>query len=146
MKVIFLDVDGVLNSLDTGGLYALKKPCLRRLQQIVEQTDANLVLSSTWRKYTDHVQRLKNVLSYRGMFIVSHTPVIQSINTVRGDEINLWLSIKKSMLRPTDTIRYVILDDTKDFLPEQLPFFVQTDGSVGLTDSDVEKAIHILNS
>lgn len=61
MKVIFLDVDGVLNSeqyfLNSDGTdlreYVLNNPVdpegVRRLQQIVEESGAKIVLSSSWR-------------------------------------------------------------------------------------------------
>jgi len=42
--------------------------------------------------------------------------------------------------------QYVILDDDTDMLYEQKDNFVNTDGMVGLTSKDVEKAIQILNN
>lgn len=65
MKVIFLDIDGVLNS-DTDffelrkfghpineikGSKVINRGCLALLQQIIEDTDAKIVLSSTWRHH-----------------------------------------------------------------------------------------------
>ena len=56
MKVIFLDVDGVLNSMDyleenyeDYRLHPINRICVERLARIVRQTDARLVLSSSWR-------------------------------------------------------------------------------------------------
>ena len=40
---------------------------------------------------------------------------------------------------------YVIIDDTRDMLKEQEPFFVNTNDFVGLTMRDADKAIKILN-
>lgn len=59
----------------------------------------------------------------------------------RGSEIQKWLD------KQTEPYRYVILDDDNDMLDSQLPYFIQTDWlKWGLSDEDVEQAIHILNA
>ena len=63
MKVIFLDIDGVMNNetdffelkkfghpINSGGK-VLNRGCLALLQHIIENTSAKIVLSSTWRLY-----------------------------------------------------------------------------------------------
>ena len=54
MKVIFLDVDGVLNSekdlLEAKGKSELFDRPLILLKELVESTKAKIVVSSTWRK------------------------------------------------------------------------------------------------
>lgn len=46
----------------------------------------------------------------------------------------------------TEPYNYVILDDDSDMLDKQLPYFIQTGWMKwGLSDEDVEQAIHILN-
>lgn len=58
----------------------------------------------------------------------------------RGSEIQEWLD------KQTEPYRYIILDDDSDMLDCQLPYFIQTDWlKWGLSDEDVEQAIHILN-
>ena len=53
-KVIFLDIDGVLNQ-DNGGA-KIEEQFVRRLAHIVEETGAEIVLSSSWRgAYVSHV-------------------------------------------------------------------------------------------
>lgn len=54
IKVIFLDVDGVLNSRNTtrrtaGGYTFIGSRQVSRLRHIVRQTGAKVVLSSDWR-------------------------------------------------------------------------------------------------
>lgn len=53
MKVIFLDVDGVLNSekdlLEAKGKSELFDRPLALLKELVESTKAKIVVSSTWR-------------------------------------------------------------------------------------------------
>src|SRR5260370_6892656 len=58
MKIIFLDVDGVLNHSGTEGwkttkdAFVLDDECLKQLSRILISTDAKIVLSSTWRLST----------------------------------------------------------------------------------------------
>jgi hypothetical protein len=59
----------------------------------------------------------------------------------RGSEIQGWL-----LLHGDDVSRYVIIDDMDDILPEQQSHFVQTDPEVGITNDDVKKVVHLLNT
>ena len=131
-KILFLDVDGVLNSLNSGGLYALKKPCLRRLTAIVKDTGCKIVLSSTWRKDWYALRRLKRVLSYRGLEIFDVTPILYKD---RGYEIEQWLT-NNGYLSWNGELKcsYAIVDDDNDMLISQLPYFFQTDPQYGMTD------------
>ena len=53
MKVIFLDIDGVLNSDSTSNPrkfpYVIDDMLLARFRELVRKTGATVVLSSTWR-------------------------------------------------------------------------------------------------
>ena len=55
MKIIFLDVDGVLNSQDLlercgeDKLVPIDEENIRCLKEIVDETGAEIVLSSSWR-------------------------------------------------------------------------------------------------
>ena len=61
MKVIFLDIDGVLNSASTPNPrsfpYIVDDSPLGRFRELVRKTGATVVLSSTWR--VDPVGRLR---------------------------------------------------------------------------------------
>lgn len=138
MKILFLDVDGVLNSYKTGGMYALKRNCLRRLQKIVEETGCEIVLSSTWRKDEYALRRLKRVLAYRGIKIKDTAPIFQK--GFRGLEIQAWLVSNPS----PDGYKFAIVDDDSDMLDHQLPHFFQTDPEYGLTDTITYRIIHHL--
>lgn len=138
MKVLFLDVDGVLNTHNNGGLYTLNKTRIRRLAQVVSTTGCKIVLSSTWRKDPIALRRLSNRLFYRKIKLIGTTTVDYfKQRQVRGDEIQLWLDTHA-------VSKYAIVDDDSDFLDSQLPYFVKTDGNVGLTDHHVNKLIEIL--
>lgn len=136
MKILFLDVDGVLNSYQSQTYLPLSKPALKRLKTIVEETGCKIVLSSTWRKLESTKRRLSTRLAYRGLYITSQTPVLKGF---RGEEIKQWLD------NHSNISSYCILDDDADMYPEQFPFFVRTNPEVGLTDENVKEVIKILN-
>lgn len=144
MKVLFLDVDGVLNTTKSRSLYSLSKPLLRRLQTIVEQTNCKIVLSSTWRKHPEALRRLKRTLEYRGMSIYDVTPVFwrdeEGNRLYRGHEIQHWLDDHP------EVISYCIVDDDSDMLDNQLRNFVQTDPDYGLTDVLVYRIVYRMNN
>ena len=107
LKVIFLDVDGVLSSSGLGGLCATR---LDLFADIVRQTKAEVVLSSTWRHSHCREQKmqLQRELGQRGVELFGMTPIL---GTTRGDEISHWL---QSARRRYDLIDFVILDDDPD--------------------------------
>lgn len=140
MKIIFLDIDGVLNSEEyvrserfknKGGLIDIDSEAVKILDRILDETGAKIVLSSTWR--LDKGSRDK-VRSDVGEFI-DVTPV--SVNRIRGNEVNLWLKDRD------DVERYAILDDDSDFHDYQ-PLF-KTTFKLGLTDKIADEVIEYLN-
>lgn len=135
-KVLFLDVDGVLNNKDSKALLALSKPALRRLQKITEETNCHVIVSSTWRLWDYAYSRLLRALRYRDIEVAGVTPRLDT----RGLEIDAWL--KQNLY----TGVYAILDDDTSMLDDQLPNFFQTDFDVGLTDEIAQEVIRHLNS
>lgn len=135
MKVLFLDVDGVLNSVNNLSYLAISKPMLRRLRRVIEATKCEVVLSSTWRKLPDtRIAFKKKTL----INVFDYTPCHN--DGFRGGEIKAWLEEYPKVTR------YAIVDDDGDMLPEQLPFFVQTSVQTGLLDHHADKLIEILNA
>ncbi len=146
MKVIFLDVDGVLNNVAAfeaargrNGTDVLSRECVERCNQLVARTGARIVLSSTWRLIKD----FRGILRDGGLraSIIDRTPYFTDGDRRRGAEIADWLRRNGG-----DVARYVILDDDSDMLEEQLPYFVQTTFELGLTDEHVERAVAILGA
>lgn len=143
-KYIFLDIDGVITTPSSG--YCLDPEKMMLLGKLISLTDSWLVISSSWRaaNVPDTILNLTDydnqyVRDYPFMFtnrIVGITPHIQG--GCRGDEIKAYMKEK-----PCDA--YIILDDESDILPEQMPFFVHTDGDDGITEDDVKKGMKILN-
>lgn len=133
--LIFLDVDGVLNTpfqWETGS-DRLDPGCVLRLHRLVRATDAHVVLSSSWRL----MHRLDDVRHRTGLGdrLIGATPDL--VWEPRGMEIAAWLKRlhARSVGRP-----FVILDDDNDMV-HLLPHLVQTDFNVGLTAENVADAI-----
>lgn len=60
MRILFLDVDGVLNGHDWhegARSNTLRRPCIDQLSRILKETDCRVVLSSAWR-YMVHCKAL----------------------------------------------------------------------------------------
>ena len=137
MKVIFLDVDGVLNSSQDGFTIKLgTNKHLELLKQIVDKTDAKIVLSSSWRINNKTKSFIENKLNEYGMSIISSTP---DLGSSRGEEIKSWL---RETIDFIDS--FIILDDDSDMDEYTRARLVQTNRDMGLQETDVIKAINIL--
>lgn len=157
MKIIFLDIDGVLNSeewLDKRNDNETINPeQVKLLKEIVDRTGAEIVLSSTWRALVDTEERqehpqytyLVDSLKKFGLKIKSHTP---RIGNDRPMEIKEWIDKHGT----NDEIKFVILDDDFPIFWYQIygisDCLVQTSyhgKNGGLQKGHVEKAVKILN-
>lgn len=145
MKVLFLDVDGVLNKANTKEKTVtwcsfVEDIFVRRLKNIVDQTGCEIVLSSNWR-YDAHTElnpeldELEDKLSEYGLALYDFTPVI---NNHMGQEIQSWLDAH------TDVGSFVILDDRGDMEPN-MERLVRTLFSHGLTEENKRETIKMLN-
>lgn len=136
-RIIFLDVDGVLIS----GLLGWKTPSpesVRALNELVERTGADIVVSSCWRVGRTVVE-LRELLASWGVKgrVVGKTG---SSKECRGYEIGQFLL--DNAARFVDAA-VVIIDDNEDMagLCDRL---VKITGRIGLTMKNVEQAIKIL--
>lgn len=146
MKVIFLDIDGVLNSdytvaITKSGCTFVDIAKVIRLKWIVEATNAKLVLSSDWRydrnisPLNEDFLELKNVLTEYGLSFYDFTPEINWMN--RELEIQTWLN------KHPEVDKFIILDDRTDF-PNLMEHLVHTRTSIGLTSEKMQEAIAAL--
>lgn len=148
-KVIFLDVDGVLNSMKFDrwlqdhhmkqyyGYELLDQNALLNLQDIVFVTGADIVLSSSWRLSNKCCEQLRQQLLPYGLQFIDKTVSMPYEN--RGEEIKEWLS------RHPEVDRFVILDDEDEFKDDLLKNnFVETTFEEGLLEQHAAKAIEIL--
>lgn len=162
MKVIFLDIDGVLNcrwckNFIDGGYHFVMDEKILLLKQLVDRTGAKIVLSSTWRygwvymdAYTSendafqqreirHFIALREKLREFGLEIFSRTPVSEL--DFRGAEIDQWLQEWEG--EPIES--FVIIDDMDGrYLRPHSNRFVQTSLQKGLMQNHVNLAVKIL--
>lgn len=153
MKIVFLDVDGVLNSPDFQihryqrgpGRHPIDPECVAHLNALTSQTQARIVVSSTWR--TMGLTAIRRVLRAHGVVapIVGCTPSLVrrhesglAIATERGREIQAWLDTTRFRVE-----RFVILDDDED-MNDLLPHLVRTDFRAGLAAEDVIRSLERL--
>lgn len=142
-RILFLDVDGVLNTYRSQGLFSISNGPLERLRQIVKDTDCSIVLSSTWRKDPRAMAELQRRFKYKGIpNWVGVTPVHD--DGYRGLEIAAYLQSVEFGKHEKDT--YAILDDDSDMMDHQLRHFFQTDPEYGLTKTIAYRVTyHLLN-
>ena len=134
-KVLFLDIDGVLNGMNDGlGAFSLHLDRVARLLEIEVKTDCTIILSSTWRKFDDH----KHCLNRHGIFWADETIVVWSMT--RGEEIREWL------VRNPDVTNYVILDDDPSILFEDQAHWVHVDQEEGLTQEAADRVLELFNT
>lgn len=150
MNIIFLEVDGVLNSQNklievykktgkphSGYLYPFDEKCLDNLCLLVNKTDAKLVITSTWRKDKEGIDILLNMLKKYNLDkkVIGYTPIL---GKDRGLEIKSFLSCLEN------EVNFVILDDDDD-MGELYNYLIRTDMKVGLTYENVNDGIMRLN-
>ena len=166
MKYLFLDIDGVLNHeewyreriknyKDTFTCWeqeCFDPDCVERVNRILKETGARLVISSSWRLDT----KLSNIFETVGLptdFDITPTKNIftDDRHDTRGEEI-------EEFLKENPCDQYVILDDDMDFNEDQLKcHFVHccadylqalqegNEGQTGLTELKMRESIRILN-
>lgn len=148
MKVLFLDVDGVLNcNRRWKGPNAehLDSFCLLSLADIIEKTEAKIVVSSTWRLYS-HIydstecSGLLIRLNRYGLDkeVIGYTPDITPRGP-RANEIKQWLS------EHPEVERFAILDDDADAGFGLEENFFRTNFTHGLTEEIANSVIEFLN-
>ena len=143
MKVIFLDIYGVLNGIEFQKSFDKEPPIIDEtrlaiLKEIIDRSGANVVLSSSWKKFWEPNCTFDIVFKKSGIDIYDITPALGR----KRDEISAWLSAHPNIES------YLILDDAEGGWGELLPFVVITDPlkTRGLEHEHVEKALNILNS
>jgi len=149
MNIVFLDIDGVLNSQNklielynktgkphSGLFFPFDEKCLNNLKFLVEETNSKIVITSTWRKYEENMQILINTFKEYELDkrIIGYTPVLC---TKREYEIAAYLN------EIGRDVNYVIIDDIT-YMGELNSKLVVTSYKTGLTKENVNSAIKIL--
>ena len=165
-KIIFLDIDGVIATPESivDGEWGLVESKQLLLKQILDETNAEIVLSSSWRLWS--LEETKAYMTEKGFMFsdkivgvtirayqyIDRTEKIH-LSIPRGVEIQQWIDTNihsdngKNFQRKklAKEYNYVILDDDTDMLFTQRYNFINTNSVEGLTQLNAEKAIDILN-
>jgi len=149
MKVVFLDLDGVLNSTDyldndpratiivvSGPEGLLAPDMVECLNRITSATGASIVMTTAWRYHLDQ-ERLVQALERAGVDapVIDRTPILPG--ETRRTEVQEWLDVHP------EVTSFVILEDGHN-MGHLKPFTVYTEEAVGLQDEHVGPAISIL--
>lgn len=158
MNIIFLDIDGVLNCQEfyeerskpdydwakATEEHPLHELCPKRigwLNELCQEVNAKVVISSTWRG--SGIEYCRENLSKRGATfeIIDVTPWLMHEGCVRGNEILQWIKANKDLLGCyySEFYTYAIIDDDSDMLLWQREHFFQTDNYSGLTPNTCYK-------
>lgn len=170
MNIIFLDIDGVLNSVETyeklkeahkqgltlnygphGTIYNLHdKSMVANLNRIIKETNAYIVLSSCWRYGLNSQGEIKALLNkifkIKGN-VLGKTPESLVWKT-RAEEIQAWLDCSLgfylyALNEERKNVKFIIIDDDSNFGHLQ-NHLIKTDRNKGLTEKDVNLAIEKL--
>ena len=159
-KIIFLDIDGVLNSqhffktkyikekddIFKADFNSIDDEPLNCLNSIVNQTGAEIVISSTWRfNHYNNLIKIFRLKNFTGKIVGK----IGKGECVRGCQIHEWLRENNDYIGAESASKfnkYVIIDDNDDMLLRQKDNFVQVNNEYGLLPEDIDKVVKILNS
>lgn len=164
MKIIFLDVDGVLNGnfwnethqKEISDLTKIDMKCVHLLSELVRETGANVVMHSAWRSmFNNQMQpmgkmskKLYDMLRSAGVTLYDRTPDFateeirkaKKYSLVKAKEILAYLKSHK------DVDSWVVLEDL-DLHNEKVSVHqVRTNQDTGLTPENIRAAKKILNN
>ncbi|MDE7464451.1 MAG: hypothetical protein K2M48_05420 [Clostridiales bacterium] len=147
IKVLFLDIDGVLCLHEEGVVNwgentnddVFDEQCCRRLKEIIEATDCKLALSSFWRLQKRDCLNILRQLKPFGITsadFIGGTPLMDH----RGDEVMTFIE------RHPEIGTFVAVDD-EDYSGDRFPAdrLVLTQLERGITESAKELIIQKLN-
>lgn len=151
MKLLFLDIDGVVNCETTSqrhrGFIGIDPYMAFMVGKIQLDTNCQVVLSSSWRATKDGIDEVEKQVC-KLLSVTPHSP-----NGFRGDEILMWFDKWNEHVypNPPDELgrqfesieKYAILDDNTDFYDYQ-PLF-KTEWKTGITEEIAKKVTDHLN-
>lgn len=130
--------------------YSINPKCVDQLNYILMCTEANLVLSSSWRYLV-----ISGAMTVKGFEILLRSHGVNACNKLLGvtrpdkegnepDERDRQILDWLKENREQELISYAALDDLP--LPLLGRRHIQTDPYIGLTEEDANKAIEVLNA
>lgn len=150
MKVIFFDIDGVLNTTKTtrkmGIFNFVDARKVLRLREIVERTGAELVMSSSWRYGFE-----PGAFWYEREGVAQLEAEFRRLRCPKWIDVTPWLSGSKRQkeifawlaVHP-EVDEFIIIDDVGEELTFYNDRLVLTDPKVGLNKERMEFAIKML--
>lgn len=161
ISLLFLDVDGVLNTNDRDrnkkdkALLSLSREHIERLKMIITSTNipCKICISSAWRLNKYSLQYLKKRLMAIGdidvhNIIIGQTPSLplndNNVEDQRVLEIKTYLNGNGILKSRYNLISFCVIDDL-DLSGIGINNFVHTNPKYGLTESDSHAVISILN-
>ena len=156
MKVIFLDVDGVLNTPSSesrcGEYIGIDDEKVEKLKKIVEKTKTEIVLISTWKKYWRKEEKLKPLQDYSATYLDEKLAKqgLKAIDKTKDKADGRYLSRGESILEyvyRNNVENYITLDDCQvDYDGFGLTdYFIKIKRTEGLTEAQGDKAGKILS-
>lgn len=136
MKIIFLDVDGVLNTISDYRLYGpdfINMLAVSRLSKIIKATNSKIVVSSNWRLEEKSRKILHQALGKYNLEIYDYTVR----RSKKSQEIKIWLD-------ENEIIKFAIIDDDPRASLEASSFF-KINEEFGLTEDKADEIIRYLN-
>jgi hypothetical protein len=158
-RIVFLDFDGVLLNRSSWAVHSgansqADPACVAALNRITSTLGASIVVSSSWRLGNQLIQ-LKEQLRSWGVQaqVLGKTPFhgfsrrvtkdgATGLTVGRGYEIEAWLKEYEAMRQ---RVEFVVLDDDADTVPVQHRHVI-TNGELGLTEADADRAIQMFNA
>lgn len=163
-NVIFLDIDGVLNSnfwndshqkeISDGTLIDTEN--IQLLAKLVRKTNSKIILHSGWKFWFDsnlqptrkESENLVMLLQQEGLVIDGITPDFSTeeirknrkFSLIKASEILAWLTDHK------EVDKWIVIDDLDLHNPEIEAHQIKADSSIGLTIENVQKAEKLLLS
>ena len=151
MNIIFLDIDGILN---TSSDRRINRNMVKRLSRLVKDTNSKVILHSGWRFWFNEnmqplngqAKNLQEELWKEGITLSGKTPDLsdenikktQTFSKVKASEILSWLD------RQSDIDSWVVLEDL-DLKNETVKKHqIMPDPDTGLTDEDIDKAMALI--
>lgn len=130
-RVIFLDVDGVLNHSETEGWktehHVLDAACVERAKRLCDDLGARIVVSSVWRLSQES---MAPILEAFGGRVIGVTPSLPGGLEERNKEIAAWLTTHSAI-----PMEVCVVDDEADAECVPLPFVRTSFEHGGLTEN-----------
>lgn len=147
-KIIFLDIDGVLNRHSYDTHLVLENDLVENLKTLLEKTNAKIVLSTFWRGFPEYIKFILGGYDISFDTIIGVTPGEDKAklgniykSEIRSNQILDWLENNGSMVES-----YLILDDREYAAigKKQRERFIKTNTKLGFTKDLIDEAVQIL--